>query len=184
MNETIDTRKVVNLIDSINRIHSNELENVIKTLENITTDEFILLKTMLKAELKTNKKKSEIKDLKSTDEESFDEIISKHLKKLGVSTNFLGYGYIKTIVRIYIDEGELAKFTKKLYPETAKIHNTTSSKVERAIRYAIEVVWSKRENADMLEEYFGNTINPKKGKPTNSEFISGLATYLKMFEKI
>ena len=72
--------------------------------------------------------------------------------------------------------------TKQLYPSVAKQYNTTSSRVERAIRHAIEVAWD-RGNVDVLNSYFGYTIHSSRGKPTNSEFIDMLAYYLREIEE-
>ena len=69
--------------------------------------------------------------------------------------------------------------TKVLYPEVARRYNTTPSRVERAIRHAIEVAWD-RGNVEVLEQYFGYTINSSRGKPTNSEFIAMIADKINM----
>lgn len=73
----------------------------------------------------------------------------------------------------------MGSVTKILYPDVAKHFGTSASRVERAIRHAIEVAWD-RGNVDILHEYFGHTIEPGRGKPTNSEFIAMLIDYLKL----
>ena len=73
----------------------------------------------------------------------------------------------------------LNSITKQLYPEIAKMHHTTSSRVERAIRHAIEVAWS-RGKMDTINELFGYTINTGKGKPTNSEFIALISDKMRL----
>ena len=73
--------------------------------------------------------------------------------------------------------------TKQLYPTVAKMHDTTSSRVERAIRHAIEVAWD-RGDVDVLNSYFGYTIHNGRGKPTNSEFIAMIADKLRLRLKI
>ena len=73
--------------------------------------------------------------------------------------------------------------TKELYPMIAEKYNTTASRVERAIRHAIELAWD-RDNVDLMNRYFGYTINIERGKPTNSEFIAMIADKLRMGEKM
>ena len=73
--------------------------------------------------------------------------------------------------------------TKELYPMIAEKYNTTASRVERAIRHAIELAWD-RGNVDLMNRYFGYTINIERGKPTNSEFIAMIADKLRMGEKM
>ena len=102
------------------------------------------------------------------------------LKELGVPAHLKGHGYLRyAIGRVTEDHTYIETVTKLLYPEVAKHFQTTSSRVERAIRHAIEVAWS-RGNPDVLTEYFGYTVNAGKGKPTNSEFIAMLAEDLKV----
>ena len=81
------------------------------------------------------------------------------------------------------DEQMLGAITKVLYPGIAKIHKTTSSRVERAIRHAIEVAWS-RGKMETIEELFGYTVNSGKGKPTNSEFIALIADKIRIEYKL
>jgi len=73
--------------------------------------------------------------------------------------------------------------TKELYPMVADKHNTTASRVERAIRHAVELAWD-RGNVDMMNKYFGYTINIERGKPTNSEFIAMVADKLRLGERV
>ena len=77
------------------------------------------------------------------------------------------------------DRGLITGITKELYPNVAKMHQTTAPKVERAIRHAIEVSWG-RGRLDLIEKTFGYTINPERGKPTNSEFIAMVADKIRM----
>ena len=77
------------------------------------------------------------------------------------------------------DRGLITGITKELYPDVAKKYKTTAAKVERAIRHAIEVCWL-RGRIDVLENTFGYTINPERGKPTNSEFIAMVADKIRM----
>lgn len=97
------------------------------------------------------------------------------LVELGLPTHILGHSYMITAIEKIIENPDYAaQITKKLYPVVAKIHNTTPSRVERALRHAIEVAWD-RCNPDDIKFFFGNTISITKGKPTNSEFITRAA---------
>ena len=91
-----------------------------------------------------------------------------------------GYHYLREGIKLTVKEEEMINsVTKILYPTIAKKYSTTSSRVERAIRHAIEVAWD-RGDIDVLNEYFGFTINSIRGKPTNSEFIAMIADKLRL----
>ena len=99
-------------------------------------------------------------------------IITEIIHNIGVPAHIKGYQYIRYSIMLAVkDENIIGSITKSLYPTVAKKHNTTSSRVERAIRHAIEVAWD-RGNVDTLNSYFGYTVQNNKGKPTNSEFIA------------
>lgn len=104
------------------------------------------------------------------------------LKVIGIPCNLLGYHYIKTGVMIMQEDPTIIhKLVKDFYPEIAKIHNTTSSRVERAIRHAIEKGFEYGGSND-TENIMGLSYSPSKGKPTNGEFIANLYEYLKYSE--
>lgn len=91
---------------------------------------------------------------------------------LGVPAHIKGYSYLRRAIVLCVAEPELISLiTKALYPKVAREFDTTSSRVERAIRHAIEVAWD-RGDIDVLQRYFGNTVSLDKGKPTNGEFIA------------
>ena len=93
-----------------------------------------------------------------------------------------GYLYLREAIRIVIDDMDyLGAVTKELYPAVATKFNTTPSRVERAIRHAIEVAWN-RGKIDTIDKIFGYTVNNNKGKPTNSEFIALIADKLRLEE--
>ena len=101
-----------------------------------------------------------------------EELIAYHLLQMGVPRNLMGYRYLKESIAMAVENPERINFiTKALYPEVAKKFQTTPSRVERAIRHAVEVAWD-RCDIEILQDYFGNTISNTKGKPTNSEFIA------------
>ena len=106
--------------------------------------------------------------------------ISKMLHELGMPSHIKGYQYIREgISMIYNDPSLIGGITKELYPELASKFNTTVSRVERAIRHAIEVSWN-RGNWDYMEEIFGYSVDIDKAKPTNSEFIVTIADKLRL----
>lgn len=106
--------------------------------------------------------------------------ITNILHELGVPSHIKGYQYIRESIMIIYDRPEIiGGITKELYPEVANKYDTTVSRVERAIRHAIEVSWN-RGNWDLMEDIFGYSIDIEKAKPTNSEFIVTIADKLKL----
>ncbi len=148
---------------------------------NILVDRIRQLKEM-KAQY--NRKQSK----ESTGEGSFKEHYTKSLESmvtnlmhdLGVPAHIKGYQYLRdSIIMVIKDLDAINSVTKKLYPTVADIYNTTPSRVERAIRHAIEVAWS-RGQIETIDSLFGFTVNMGKGKPTNSEFIAMIADKLRL----
>ena len=106
--------------------------------------------------------------------------ITHILHEVGIPAHIKGYNYLRTgIEEMYYSSDMQGRITKALYPFIARKYSTTSSRVERAIRHAIEVAWN-RGNVDSIDDIFGYTINAYKAKPTNSEFISMIADRLKL----
>ncbi len=106
--------------------------------------------------------------------------ITKILHELGVPSHIKGYQYIREGISIlYENPGVVGGITKELYPDIAKKFDTTVSRVERAIRHAIEVSWN-RGNWKLMEEIFGHSVDIDKAKPTNSEFIVTVADKLRL----
>ncbi len=106
------------------------------------------------------------------------------IHQIGVPAHIKGYQYLRCAILMAISDGEIINaVTKSLYPSVAKRYKTTSSRVERAIRHAIEVAWD-RGDIDTLNSYFGYTIQNTRGKPTNSEFIAMIADNLRLKNKI
>ena len=106
--------------------------------------------------------------------------ITRMLHELGMPAHIKGYQYIRDgIVMIYNNPDIIGGITKELYPDIASKYNTTVSRVERAIRHAIEVSWN-RGNWDLMEEIFGHSVDIDKAKPTNSEFIVTIADKLRL----
>jgi len=106
--------------------------------------------------------------------------ITKMLHALGVPSHIKGYEYVReSIYLMYNNPSLLGAITKELYPEIAVKYDTTTSRVERAIRHAIEVSWS-RGDYDLMEDIFGHSVDYDRAKPTNSEFIATIADKLKI----
>ncbi|WP_443082190.1 sporulation transcription factor Spo0A [Terrisporobacter sp.] len=106
--------------------------------------------------------------------------ITNIIHEIGVPAHIKGYLYLREAIKMVIENVELlGAVTKELYPNIAKKYNTTPSRVERAIRHAIEVAWS-RGKVDTINQLFGYTVHNTKGKPTNSEFIAMIADKLRL----
>lgn len=114
---------------------------------------------------------------------NLDASITSIIHEIGVPAHIKGYMYLReAISMVYNDIELLGSITKVLYPDIAKKYNTTASRVERAIRHAIEVAWS-RGNIDSISSLFGYTVSMSKAKPTNSEFIAMVADKLRLEHK-
>lgn len=107
-------------------------------------------------------------------------MVTEIIHQIGVPAHIKGYQYIREAIMLSVTEPEIINsVTKRLYPAVAKRYSTTSSRVERAIRHAIEVAWD-RGDVDTLNSYFGYTIHNGRGKPTNSEFIAMISDKLRL----
>jgi len=110
--------------------------------------------------------------------------ITSIIHEVGVPAHIKGYQYLRSAIALVVDDMELlGAVTKELYPAIAKINGTTPSRVERAIRHAIEVAWN-RGKIETIDHLFGYTVQNDKGKPTNSEFIAIIADKLRLERKI
>lgn len=106
--------------------------------------------------------------------------VTDMIHEIGVPAHIKGYQYLREAIMMSVEDNEmLSSITKVLYPSIAKKYQTTPSRVERAIRHAIEVAWS-RGKMETLDALFGYTINTGKGKPTNSEFIALIADKIRL----
>lgn len=107
-------------------------------------------------------------------------IVTNIFHQIGVPAHIKGYHYLREAIMMAINDIDIINsITKQLYPSVAKKYQTTASRVERAIRHAIEVAWD-RGDVDILNSYFGYTIHNSRGKPTNSEFIAMIADKLRL----
>ena len=110
--------------------------------------------------------------------------VTQMIHDVGVPAHIKGYQYIREAIILAVNDEEIINsITKTLYPTLSEKFNTTSSRVERAIRHAIEVAWN-RGQIEMHEKIFGYTVNSNKGKPTNSEFIAMIADRIRLSEKV
>ena len=120
----------------------------------------------------------EINDNKSPD--NLEALVTNIIHEIGVPAHIKGYQYLREAIMMVINDIDvLNQITKRLYPKIAARFDTTPSRVERAIRHAIEVAWGRGEQ-DMVENIFGYTVSAAKGKPTNSEFIAMIADKLRL----
>ena len=144
--------------------------------------------TILLDRIKSIRKKPAVFEKKN--EESIQEVSSRRenlesrvtnmLHEIGIPAHIKGYHYLRDAIMMAVNDMDvLNAITKILYPTVAKKSRTTSSRVERAIRHAIEVAWS-RGKLDTLDELFGYTVSTGKGKPTNSEFIALIADTIQL----
>lgn len=111
---------------------------------------------------------------------SLEVVVTEIIHQIGVPAHIKGYHYLREAILLAVNDPDIINsVTKQLYPSVAKRFSTTSSRVERAIRHAIEVAWD-RGDVDVLTSYFGYTIHNTKGKPTNSEFIAMISDKLRL----
>ena len=110
--------------------------------------------------------------------------VTNLMHQMGVPAHVRGYQYIRDAILMVVEEMNLlGAVTKELYPAIAEKYNTTPSRVERAIRHAIELAWD-RGNVELMNKFFGYTIDVERGKPTNSEFIAMVADRLRVGTKV
>ncbi len=132
----------------------------------------------IKSMLKSDDDKGGIRTLRNG--ASIEIKVTEILHQIGVPAHIKGYHYLRDSIIMSVEHPEIINaVTKQLYPAVAKKYETTSSRVERAIRHAIEVAWD-RGDVDILNSYFGYTIHISRGKPTNSEFIAMIADKLRL----
>ena len=137
-------------------------------------DEDVLANRVLKAAYAPAKR------IVQTSLDSDELMVTELLHQLGVPAHIKGYQFLRDAILLTMNEPEyINAVTKRLYPEIAKKNGTTASRVERAIRHAIEVAWD-RGDVDTLNSYFGYTIHNLRGKPTNSEFIAMIADKMRL----
>ncbi len=119
-------------------------------------------------------------DKRRPDKHNIESLVTSIIHEIGVPAHIKGYQYLREAIIIAVNDMDVINaITKVLYPQVAKTFSTTPSRVERAIRHAIEVAWD-RGDLDTLQRFFGYTVSNTKGKPTNSEFIALIADKLQL----
>lgn len=184
----LDKLKEENISSNIIVITSFNADAIIKKLSSYNIKYFLLKPFDFKdLEQRVLEATCQIGNKKNMTQYDYDLKISvtKILHELGVPSHIKGYQYIREgILLLYNNPDIVGGITKELYPEIASRFNTSVSRVERAIRHAIEVSWN-RGNLDLMEEVFGHSVDYDKAKPTNSEFIVTVADKLKLeFDRI
>ncbi|PWA13201.1 sporulation transcription factor Spo0A [Pueribacillus theae] len=167
------TKKSVELGAAYFILKPFDMENLVNTIRQINGKKPEFIQSSAPVQLQ---KESKVKNL--------DASITNIIHEIGVPAHIKGYMYLReAISMVYHDIDLLGSITKVLYPDIAKKYKTTSSRVERAIRHAIEVAWS-RGNIDSISSLFGYTVSMSKAKPTNSEFIAMVADKLRIEHNI
>ena len=163
-----DTESVYQLIGSL--MQNNREFQVVITVPSIKGEEDSTL----------NLQKTEEMPAKETKTYDLEQDVTDMIHEIGVPAHIKGYQYLREAIMMSVKDSEMmGSITKILYPTIAKRYQTTSSRVERAIRHAIEVAWN-RGRMETLDDMFGYTINTGKGKPTNSEFIALIADKIRL----
>ena len=122
----------------------------------------------------------DISPVNKNSEENLEALVTNIIHEVGVPAHIKGYQYLReAIIMVVSNIDMINQITKQLYPEIAEKYRTTPSRVERAIRHAIEVAWGRGQQ-DVVERIFGYTVSASKGKPTNSEFIAMIADKLRL----
>lgn len=128
----------------------------------------------------TKQKYIELSESESKKEENLEALVTNIIHEVGVPAHIKGYQYLREAIMMVVNDIDVInQITKSLYPKIAIKYGTTPSRVERAIRHAIEVAWGRGQQ-DAVESIFGYTISAAKGKPTNSEFIAMIADKLRL----
>ncbi len=161
-----DTESIYRLIGNL--MQDNREFQVMITVPSKESEEDILCGRREKPETVMEKPRDLEKD------------VTDMIHEIGVPAHIKGYQYLREAIMMSVNDSEMmGSITKILYPTIAKKYQTTASRVERAIRHAIEVAWN-RGRMETLDAMFGYTINTGKGKPTNSEFIALIADKIRL----
>jgi len=169
-------------MEQLNLTTAKDTEKVQKLLDNLLSmnREFQIMITVPSGDKKTEKDERENKQEESKPTYDLEKDVTDMIHEIGVPAHIKGYQYLREAIMMSVNDSDmLGSITKVLYPTIAARYQTTSSRVERAIRHAIEVAWN-RGRMETLDGLFGYTINTGKGKPTNSEFIALIADKIRL----
>ena len=167
-------------METINVTATRDQEQIYRLLDNLISAnrEFRILITVPSGE--TDKNTPEGAEVTESEDRDLEKDVTDMIHEIGVPAHIKGYQYLREAIMMSVEDVEmLGSITKILYPTIAKKYQTTPSRVERALRHAIEVAWS-RGRMETLDALFGYTINTGKGKPTNSEFIALIADKIRL----
>ena len=146
----------------------------IKDIKNFTPSE------IKKTYASTREIRGQFIEISKKDQENLEALVTNVIHEVGVTAHIKGYQYLREAIMMVVNNIDIInQITKQLYPDIAVKYHTTPSRVERAIRHAIEVAWG-RGQSDTVDNIFGYTISAAKGKPTNSEFIAMIADKLRL----
>ena len=157
-------------------------ERIYEILGNLINGnkEFQIMITVPSQKGGEKEKMAESQKLPQFSKQDLEHDVTDMIHEIGVPAHIKGYQYLREAIMMSVEEpAMISSITKILYPTIAKRFQTTPSRVERAIRHAIEVAWD-RGDVDVLNSYFGYTIHNGRGKPTNSEFIAMIADKLRL----
>ncbi len=158
-------REVMNAGASYFVLKPYKLDNLMEVIEHLKDEKSTDITTLMQGQRMENNLEIQVTDI---------------LHQIGVPAHIKGYHYLRDSIMMSVQQPEIINaVTKQLYPSVAKKYETTSSRVERAIRHAIEVAWD-RGDVDVLNSYFGYTIHNSRGKPTNSEFVAMISDKLRL----
>ena len=171
------TAKAINLGAEYYIIKPFEIELLVRRIREVTKNQVIDKTQYVAREIRQSYIKM---DNTYPKENNLEAVVTNIIHEVGVPAHIKGYQYLRDGIMMAVNDMDVInQITKSLYPDLAKKYKTTSSRVERAIRHAIEVAWS-RGQIDTVENIFGYTVNANKGKPTNSEFIAMIADKLRL----
>lgn len=153
-------------------------QNILNMITTLGANQFLLKPYDMSSLLSDLRLTGVNAKIDTSKQDNLEKQITALLRDVGIPAHIRGYNYLRTAIAYsYNNSDYIGQVTKVLYPEIARKYKTTGSRVERAIRHAIEVAWN-RGNIDTIDEIFGYTISSSKAKPTNSEFIAMIADYL------
>lgn len=169
-------------MEQLNLTTTKDAEKVYKILGDLIhmEREFQIMITVPSVNASTKADQSAGEEEKKISGYDLERDVTDMIHEIGVPAHIKGYQYLREAIIMSVEDPEmLGSITKVLYPTIARKYQTTSSRVERAIRHAIEVAWN-RGRMETLDAMFGYTINTGKGKPTNSEFIALIADKIRL----
>lgn len=169
-------------MEQLNVLTTKDNEKLYKIIGQLmsTDKEFQIMITVPSGKKEQQEKSNVGEMMKRAEERDLEQDVTDMIHEIGVPAHIKGYQYLREAIMMSVEDASmLSSITKVLYPTIAKRFQTTPSRVERAIRHAIEVAWS-RGRMETLDALFGYTVNTGKGKPTNSEFIALIADRIRL----